>query len=59
MHYLKRILMAGALIGGLSGVGLWGQSPSDGSVSGVCHVSPIVANLDRSGRFYRDLEGSD
>ena len=47
----------GAVIGGVLGVGVWGQSPSAGRVTGACHVSPIVENLDRSARFYRDLFG--
>ena len=32
-------------------------SPSAAAVTGACHVSPIVADLDRSLRFYRDLLG--
>jgi catechol 2,3-dioxygenase-like lactoylglutathione lyase family enzyme len=31
--------------------------PSAAAVTGACHVSPIVADLDRSLRFYRDLLG--
>ena len=32
-------------------------APAAGAVVGACHVSPIVADLDRSLRFYRDLLG--
>jgi catechol 2,3-dioxygenase-like lactoylglutathione lyase family enzyme len=31
--------------------------PARGAVTGSCHVSPIVSDLDRSLRFYRDLLG--
>jgi catechol 2,3-dioxygenase-like lactoylglutathione lyase family enzyme len=31
--------------------------PAAGAVVGSCHVSPIVADLDRSLKFYRDLIG--
>ena len=30
-----------------------------GAVVGACHVSPIVADLDRSARFYHDVLGLD
>jgi catechol 2,3-dioxygenase-like lactoylglutathione lyase family enzyme/mono/diheme cytochrome c family protein len=30
-----------------------------GPVTGACHVSPIVTDLDRSARFYHDLIGLD
>ena len=30
---------------------------ASGAVIGACHVSPIVADLDRSLHFYRDLLG--
>lgn len=30
-----------------------------GAVTGACHVSPIVSDLDRSARFYHDLLGLD
>jgi len=33
------------------------QSPS--TVTGACHVSPIVSDLDKSARFYRDVIGLD
>ena len=42
----------------LVSVALWGQSPSS-SVTGACHVSPIVSDLDRSAQFYHDLLGLD
>jgi catechol 2,3-dioxygenase-like lactoylglutathione lyase family enzyme len=32
-------------------------APASGAVVGACNVSPIVADLDRSMRFYRDLLG--
>jgi hypothetical protein len=32
-------------------------APASGAVVGACHVSPIVADLDRSLKFYRDLLG--
>jgi catechol 2,3-dioxygenase-like lactoylglutathione lyase family enzyme len=34
-------------------------APAAGAVVGACHVSPVVADLDRSMRFYRDLLGLD
>src|SRR6185436_6829904 len=34
------------------------QSPP-GTVTGACHVSPIVSDLDKSARFYRDVIGLD
>ena len=34
------------------------QSPPS-MVTGACHVSPIVSNLDRSAHFYRDIIGMD
>ena len=30
-----------------------------GLVTGACHVSPIVDDLDRAARFYHDLIGLD
>jgi catechol 2,3-dioxygenase-like lactoylglutathione lyase family enzyme len=33
--------------------------PSSRPVVSACHVSPIVANLDRAARFYHDLLGLD
>jgi catechol 2,3-dioxygenase-like lactoylglutathione lyase family enzyme len=32
-------------------------SPVAAQVIGACHISPVVSNLDRSLRFYRDLLG--
>src|SRR5262245_18132483 len=29
------------------------------AVTGACHVSPIVSDLDRAARFYHDLIGLD
>ena len=34
------------------------QSPPS-TVTGACHVSPIVSDLDKSARFYRDVIGLD
>jgi catechol 2,3-dioxygenase-like lactoylglutathione lyase family enzyme len=36
---------------------LFAGAPSRAAVTGSCHVSPIVSDLDRSLRFYRDLLG--
>jgi hypothetical protein len=54
-----RLLTAAVLVGGVLGAGLSGQSPAAGAVTGACHVSPIVADLDRSARFHHDLLGLD
>lgn len=35
----------------------WAPVRAAAAVTGACHVSPIVADLDRSLRFYRDLLG--
>jgi catechol 2,3-dioxygenase-like lactoylglutathione lyase family enzyme len=34
-----------------------GAAPAAAAVTGACHVSPIVADLDRSAHFYHDLLG--
>jgi catechol 2,3-dioxygenase-like lactoylglutathione lyase family enzyme len=34
---------------------VFANTPASSAVTGACHVSPIVADLDRSLRFYRDL----
>jgi len=34
-------------------------APPVGAVTGACHVSPIVDDLDRAARFYHDLLGLD
>jgi catechol 2,3-dioxygenase-like lactoylglutathione lyase family enzyme len=36
-----------------------GPAASAGAVISACHISPIVANLDASARFYHDLLGMD
>jgi lactoylglutathione lyase len=38
-------------------VALANASPSAAAVTGACHVSPVVADLERSLHFYRDLLG--
>ena len=38
-------------------ISLASASPSAAAVTGACHVSPVVADLERSLRFYRDLLG--
>jgi len=49
----------------LAGALLSAQAPSTGApaplgpVTGACHVSPIVGDLDRAARFYHDLLGLD
>jgi hypothetical protein len=35
------------------------QPPAAGAVTSACHVSPIVADLDRAAHFYHDLIGLD
>jgi catechol 2,3-dioxygenase-like lactoylglutathione lyase family enzyme len=49
---------------GVAAVGSTPQTPSlarppEGAVTGACHVSPIVADLDRAARFYHDVIGLD
>jgi catechol 2,3-dioxygenase-like lactoylglutathione lyase family enzyme len=51
----KAIIVAACLIGASL---VLAEAPS-GAVVGACHISPIVSDLDRSGRFYRDLLGMD
>src|SRR5436189_1394596 len=42
------------------GVALSGRAQSPPStVTSACHVSPIVSDLDKSARFYRDVIGLD
>jgi catechol 2,3-dioxygenase-like lactoylglutathione lyase family enzyme len=53
-------LFAGAIAVGVLVVVQAAPSPADPpphAVTGACHVSPIVDDLDRSARFYHDLIG--
>src|SRR5438874_1829697 len=40
-----------------SGGATQSSDPAAGPIISACHVSPIVANLDRSAHFYHDLLG--
>jgi catechol 2,3-dioxygenase-like lactoylglutathione lyase family enzyme len=50
----KKILVHLAVIAALI---VLASMPARAGVTGACHVSPIVADLDRSLHFYRDLLG--
>jgi len=56
--------IAAAITGTAISVPANAQSPAavtvpPGAVTGACHVSPIVADLDRAAHFYHDLLGLD
>jgi catechol 2,3-dioxygenase-like lactoylglutathione lyase family enzyme len=38
---------------------VWSQPATSSRVTSACHVSPIVADVDKSARFYHDLLGLD
>jgi catechol 2,3-dioxygenase-like lactoylglutathione lyase family enzyme len=54
MHWSKPLAMCCAVA---ATIGI--AFPAAGAVSGACHVSPIVSDLDRSARFYHDLLGME
>ena len=52
MRTLSRYIFIGAFV-----ISLASAPPSVAAVTGACQVSPIVADVDRSVHFYRDLLG--
>ena len=51
-------LVLTVLFGSIVAFGMRAQDNGN-AVTGACHVSPIVSDLDRSARFYHDLIGLD
>jgi catechol 2,3-dioxygenase-like lactoylglutathione lyase family enzyme len=53
--WISATALAAAVGLGVSATPLGGREGS--RITGACHVSPVVADLDRSARFYRDVLG--
>jgi catechol 2,3-dioxygenase-like lactoylglutathione lyase family enzyme len=60
-HGLRRLVAALgiAVVAAVLATEVWSQPATSSRVTSACHVSPIVADVDKSARFYHDLLGLD
>lgn len=48
-----------AVVAAVLATEVWSQAATSSRVTSACHVSPIVADVDKAARFYHDLLGLD